>query len=77
MTLYRSNSTGEVKSLEEWKQECSEFYQKLNLTVTPKDNWERYSRVIGIYPINQPEWSGRKPVKSKKEGLRGDIVNDV
>jgi hypothetical protein len=63
MTKLQSRA-GELKSVEEWQQDCKVFYSHLKLNKTPQDFWERYKRVLGLQPEGIREWDGRKPQRS-------------
>ena len=67
---------GEIKTKQDWEQECVDFYSQLQLT--PRNAWERYQKVLGLIPIDQERnWDGRNLCLIYKEGLTKPGAKDV
>ena len=74
MNLLQSK-LGEIKTIDEWKAECNQFYA--NLHISPSDQWERYQLILELWPVGSNRlWSGRKPVGKLAEGRASHESND-
>ena len=66
--LYLESRKGSVKTVKEWKEECTAFYKELGKEEV-KDQWGRFSRILGLHLVGVHEYAFRKPVRAQKEGL--------
>lgn len=63
---------GEIRSIEEWQQECTAFFKNLN--IAPSNQWERYKKALRLQPVGiEREWDGRKPVNITTQLNREDL----
>ncbi len=53
MKTLLESSKGEIKTLIEWQEEAKQFFASVcnERAPTPKDYWERYSKILGLVPL--------------------------
>lgn len=66
--IYLESRKGSVKTIKEWKEECTQFYKEIGKEDV-RDQWGRFSRILGLHEVGVKEYSFTKPVRAQREGL--------
>jgi hypothetical protein len=66
--LYLESRKGSVKTIKEWKEECTQFYKEIGKEDV-RDQWGRFSRILGLHEVGVKVIDFRKPVRAQREGL--------